>query len=363
MIYECQVLDWHREPSIKASLHLGPDRSYSMLTDGQILHLLARCEVAAGCRLQKVRNRLKEDDWLATVWEMVVADAISKVGRFTYESKTPGGARPDFSLEIYDGTRVWIDAAFAFVESRGTITSIEEHRLFRILEGKDKQAKRTGSNIPFVICIGTDRVSSLSPFRSPAQVSRDRAVYGSFLRFTALSAVIVVPVLIKAKVMSGLERHAEPILFKNPHAISPVSEILERHLNRLDFNHWPFSITTDLRAARSSLCKALEAVKGAPLQISNADSSEGSSIKADFTGQSWVYCWRFHTLRIVRMADHYSLFDGGEIVATFPTAEAAAAEAAFLFQQFPYHNIVPSGIVSTSFPSVPANLGEWTLES
>ncbi len=334
-----------------------------MLTDSQILHLLARCEEATGGRLQKVRKRLQQDDWLATVWELVVADAISKVGRITYEPKTTGGARPDFSLEIYDGIRVWIDAAFAFVESKGTITSIEEHRLFRIIADKDNQAKRTGSNIPVVICIGTDRVSSLSPFRSPAQVSRDRAVYGSFLRFTALSAVIVVPVLIKAEVMSGLERHAEPILFKNPHAISPISEILERYLHRLDFNQWPFSITTDVRAARSSLCKTLEEVKGAQIEKSNVDSSDGSSKKPDLSGPSWVYCWRFHNLRIVRTADRYSLFDGSRIVATFPTAEAAAAEAAFLFQQFPSHNIVPSGMVSTSFPGVPANLEEWTLES
>ena len=74
-----------------------------MLTDSQILHLLAQCEAAAGRLLPEIRGNLQGRDWLSALWELVVIDAAAQIGKIGYEISTPGGARPDLFVEIYSG--------------------------------------------------------------------------------------------------------------------------------------------------------------------------------------------------------------------------------------------------------------------
>lgn len=334
-----------------------------MLTDTQILHLLARCEKGTGCILPKLRHRLKQDDWLCVVWELLVADAANRIGRISYEPPTPGSARPDFLVETSAGNRLWIDATLAFEQSSKPLTELNQHRLFRKLLEKNDQARRTNTTDPVVFCIGTDRVSSLSPFHGPGEVSRDRAIYASFAQFRSISAAIVVPILIGPEILTGLVRHAEPVLFKNPEAINSLPSALEKNLQRLEFNRWPFSLQRQGRKVRQSLREALKPFHGTPIDTSCLNCDGVPPPESTFAGPNWVHYWKFQRLRIAKIGNRFWLFEGDNVLDSFPSAEDAAQHASELFQPFPVHVLTSRGVQPNSEPGVPSNLGEWTIES
>lgn len=334
-----------------------------MLTDSQILHLLAQCEAAAGRLLPEIRGNLQGRDWLSALWELVVIDAAAQIGKIGYEISTPGGARPDLFVEIYSGKRLWIEAAFAFEQSQGSITRSAEHRVFRILRGKADKAKRAAVEEPFVVCIGTDRVFSFGPSHAQSEVGRDRAVYDFFEKSQSLSAAIIVPVLLRPEVLVGFARDARPTLFKNQRKALPTE--VDFYLQQLDFNRWPFSLWTEPepRRVRGSLRAAIRRAGDSSIDISSLDSRGVPSTGSSFPSPRWAYCWRFHHLRITKLGDRYWLFDGDHAIDSFPSAEAAAEMASDLFQPFPAHVFTPNGIQRDPDRGVSADLGEWSLET
>jgi hypothetical protein len=189
-----------------------------MLTDSQILHLLHRCENAAGCILHQIRGNLRTDAWSSAAWELIVAEAASRIGRITYEAETPGGARPDLCFELTTGEKVLLEMAFALQKGYQLTARVEDHPVFKILRKKAKQAGRTESPYPFVVIMATDRVfaiNDLNPFRSNRQM---HGVYSLFEQGQSLSAVVLVPILLTTEVLSGFVRNARPSILLNPAA-------------------------------------------------------------------------------------------------------------------------------------------------
>lgn len=333
-----------------------------MLTDSQILHLLARCETATGQFLTEIRGNLRSEEWLSAVWELVVMDAAAQTGRIGYEVSTPGGTRPDLFVEICNGKRLWIEVAVTSELSQSPATTSKKHRVFKILEEKAKKAKRAAVEEPIVVCIGTDRVPSVGPSHAPNEVGRDHAVYDFFRKSQRLSAVIIVPVLLRAEVFVGFARDAHPTLFKNLSKALPPE--VDLYLQQLNFNRWPYSVWTEPepRKVRKSLCANIKRIGDASINTSVLDSRGLPAMESRFPSPTWTYCWQFHNLRITKIGDRYWLFDGKEVIDNFPTAEAAVETAADYFQTFPAHVLAPGDIQIDSNQGVPADLAGWKLE-
>ena len=336
-----------------------------MLTDSQILHLLARCEAATGRLLPEIRGKLQSDDkWISTLWELVVADAAARIGLIGYEIPTPGGKRLDLFVEISGNKRLWIEAAFAFEQSHGAITSSSKHRVFRILQGKAEQARLAAVKEPIVVCIGTDRGFSVGPSHAPSEVGRDRAVYDFFGKSRSLSAAIIVPVLLRPEILVGFARDARPAFFKNSKARNSLPTEVEFYLQQLDFNRWSFSLWTEAEPpkVRQSLCDAIRRIGDSPIDTSSLDCHGVPSTLSSFPSPTWAYCWHFHHLRIAKLGDRYWLFDGDRAEASSPSAEEAAKTASDLFQPYPAHVFTPNGVQLDPDRGVPADLREWNLE-
>jgi hypothetical protein len=304
-----------------------------MLPDAEILNLLAHCERATGTVLKQIRGNLSSDaHWLSAVWELVIGEAASTLGRIQYA----GTSQPDWLLELPDGNRIWLEAAFA-VKSPSA-----NHPLVRILRSKAKQAKASAVPNPVVVCIGTDRVSQLGHLQlgdRPGR-NRDSVVERFFGRSVSLAAVIIVPILLRPEVFVGFARDAEPAFLKNPRARYPLRESAENQLQRLDFNRrrvsiWtaPLEVPAPLRAAINQLGEGQRAPSTA--------ASDAASRLRPFT---WSYTWQFNHLGIERFGNSYCLINGNELIGRFASPDAAAQTAAELFQPFARdaHGIEPN---------------------
>ena len=104
-----------------------------MLPDGEILNLLAQCERATGIVLKQIRGNLRSRDWLSAVWELVVGEAASMIGSIRYEVRGAGSSQSDWLLELPDGYRLWLEAAFALESPRTAVAQPKHHPAFRIL--------------------------------------------------------------------------------------------------------------------------------------------------------------------------------------------------------------------------------------
>jgi hypothetical protein len=160
---------------------------------------------------------------------------------------------------------------------------------------------------PVVVCIGTDRVFQLGrPGGNGTAVSRDRVVSRFFEKSASLSAVIVVPNLLRPELFVGVARSAEAALLKNPRARFRLSESAENHLQQLDFNARTVSVWTEPRSVRASLRKAIDQLGGG-LSVPSTTASPGPAhYSRPFT---WSCTWRFSRLGIRRFGESYWLFD------------------------------------------------------
>jgi hypothetical protein len=83
-----------------------------MLAEHQVTHLLNECERIVGKKLVGVRGQLRSESHVrAAIWELIVTDSVSRIGRIEYQRPTPKGKTPDLHVETPDG-RLWIEAAF-----------------------------------------------------------------------------------------------------------------------------------------------------------------------------------------------------------------------------------------------------------
>ncbi|MHC4605274.1 MAG: hypothetical protein ACYS6W_18310 [Planctomycetota bacterium] len=84
-----------------------------MLKDDQAAELLRRCESIAGKKLSQVRGNLGQPQTRASaVWELLVLEAFSTIGKVEYEPE--GESCPDVMLIGDDIGAVWIEAAFLY---------------------------------------------------------------------------------------------------------------------------------------------------------------------------------------------------------------------------------------------------------
>lgn len=330
-----------------------------MFSDGEILNLLAQCERATGTVLKQIRGNLRSRNWLSAVWELVVGEAASVIGRIRYEVGATDNRQSDWLLELPDGDRIWLEAVFALNSPRTRLARAKDHPAFRILRSKAAQAKASGVTDPFVVCVGTDRVFELGGSGGVVSRDRDRVVARFFKGSASLSAVIIVPVLLRPEAFVGAARRAEPTLLKNPAARAPLAESAENQLQRLDFKRRaasvetaPRGVRTSLRAVIDQLDEGLEAVSTTALPLPASHSRRST----------WSYTWRFHRLSIQPFGGSYWLFEGNEVLGKFPSAEEAAQIAATLFQPYPALVFGPKGIEPNPDAGVSSDLREWRYD-
>ncbi|MGE4053098.1 MAG: hypothetical protein AB7F38_18650, partial [Piscinibacter sp.] len=203
-----------------------------MLSEEQAAELLRRCEAIAGRGLKALRGRLSSPEGrLAAVWEMLVVDASSRLGKVEYESADGG---PDIRLQLPSGRWVWIEATFLQDETKSIQflsrpQLIAKHALFRKLLRKRQQHKVEG---PRLVCVGGDHTSqALGPLWERITVRPSEAAFEAFRKTGALSGALVVRI-------NGQKAHASAM--KNPQARDPLTEAEWDHLLKLNFNEWYF---------------------------------------------------------------------------------------------------------------------------
>jgi len=279
------------------------------------------------------------------------------IGRIRYEMGAVNTPQSDWLLELPDGYRIWIEAAFALNSPGTEVAKAKDHPAFRILRWKAAQAKASAVTDPVVVCVGTDRVFELGG--SPGVVGRDRVVARFFEGSASLSAVIVVPILLRPELFVGFARDAKPTLLRSPRARSPLSESAANQLQRLDFKRRIVSVGTVQRRVRASLRKAIDQLGDGLGTVSTTAAPRPASHSRRFT---WSYTWRFHRVGIRRFGESYWLFDGTEELGTFPSAEEAAQYAATLFQPYPALVFGPKGVEPNPDRGISPDLGEWQYD-
>ena len=84
-----------------------------MLREEQATELLRRCELITGQRLKQIRGNLrKAQSRAAAIWELLVIEEVSKIGKIKYEPKQ--GGSPDILLSLPNGRDIWIEIAFLY---------------------------------------------------------------------------------------------------------------------------------------------------------------------------------------------------------------------------------------------------------
>lgn len=336
-----------------------------MLSDSQILRLLALCEERLGSPLKLIRGNLCSKQWLGAVWELVVIDAATQLGSVTYEARSPGRGSPDILLELRSGQRIWIEAAFLCKEreipSQGgkDIRRVEDHPAYRPLKEKAWKAKIASLSEPYLVLLGTDRVLEIQS-RTSNGLNAEHAIRKVFRDSSSVTAVVLLSMLFSAEVFKGFVRRVSAHLYANPSARSRLSFGDLESLNRLDFQRWNFDLLTHREPERKALKEALRA----PNKLSDgaSDSSEPySDHKLPYP--CWSCVWWFHRLRIAKLGPKYYLFDGREMLdVSGETAQQLAETASFLFQPYPGDVIGPEGVQPHPDLGVAADLQKWTLE-
>lgn len=84
-----------------------------MLREEQAAELLKRCEAVTGRRLEQVRGNLRKAETRSSaIWELLMLEEASRIGRVEYEPHP--GASPDILLHLPDGKKIWIEVAFLY---------------------------------------------------------------------------------------------------------------------------------------------------------------------------------------------------------------------------------------------------------
>lgn len=87
----------------------------AVLNEDQVRKLLTTCETSLGHRLDGLRGSLHTHaNRAAAIWELLVLDAVLKLGHVQYEQPIAGAdsSRPDFRLDLGAARGVWIDATY-----------------------------------------------------------------------------------------------------------------------------------------------------------------------------------------------------------------------------------------------------------
>jgi hypothetical protein len=84
-----------------------------MLKDDQAAELLRRCESITNLKLNQVRGNLRNAESIAAaVWELLVLEEVSKIGKVEYEPHQ--GSSPDILLYFNNERKIWIEVAFLY---------------------------------------------------------------------------------------------------------------------------------------------------------------------------------------------------------------------------------------------------------
>ena len=83
-----------------------------MLAEHQVVHLLDECERVVGVPLGRIRGQLRSELHVRpAIWELILIDSASRIGKIEYERATGSGRTPDLYVEGPHGP-LWIEAAF-----------------------------------------------------------------------------------------------------------------------------------------------------------------------------------------------------------------------------------------------------------
>jgi hypothetical protein len=86
-----------------------------VLNEDQVRELLTSCEASLGHRVDGLRASLRtHENRAAAIWELLVLDALLKLGHVDYEQPIagPDSSRPDFRLHFGEARAIWIDATY-----------------------------------------------------------------------------------------------------------------------------------------------------------------------------------------------------------------------------------------------------------
>jgi hypothetical protein len=84
-----------------------------MLREEQAAELLKRCESVTGKRLAQIRGNLQRAESRASaVWELLVIEETSRIGKVEYEPYE--GGSPDILLHLPGGREIWIEVAYIY---------------------------------------------------------------------------------------------------------------------------------------------------------------------------------------------------------------------------------------------------------
>src|SRR3989338_3377139 len=106
-----------------------------MLTEDQVRLLLNVCEKATGQRLASVRGKLRGQERLQAIWELLVLEASLGLGEAKYEETTTDGT-PDIYIRRTPGRNFLIEAAFL----RGRFTE-NDKKADRFLQALYREAR------------------------------------------------------------------------------------------------------------------------------------------------------------------------------------------------------------------------------
>lgn len=116
-----------------------------MLIEEQVAELLRRCEALAGRELKQVRGNLRNAATRAeAVWELLVMEAVAKLGRIEVESSQGG---PDIRLELPTGR--WASIEVTYLHPR---FEDEERRSAMVARWIHDVASSLGPDAPEIRC-------------------------------------------------------------------------------------------------------------------------------------------------------------------------------------------------------------------
>lgn len=332
-----------------------------MLYAEQILHILDRCEKVVGEPLLSVRKQLRRaNEWLPMVWELLVLDAAAQIASVEYEPPTCGTSHPDFLLNFYDGSKVWIEATFRQEKVEGSVEYDVEHPAYRKLKHKEDQARKANIEDAFIVCIGTDRVSHLGNFRGPREIGPEQAAISFLENADCVSAALIAPSFARFRVFEGQIRETQPILVEHPESKSQLTDGLKAHLVKMDFNRWLLS--PNASPVESPVRDLLPRKKGGPLSLPLIDERLLPKPPVEESGLVYTYHWKFDHLRIVPWGERMELLVNNKHVLFADTPEECALYASELYHVSSYYIYGPNGIELAPDPGVPSDLSEWIFE-
>jgi hypothetical protein len=292
---------------------------------------------------------------------LILLDAAAALGSVKYEPAA-GDSRPDLQLDSHSGTRLYIEAAFLRAEKSDRPRKLDDHQVFRVLKKKGSAAKRADVPDPYVVFLGTDRVFDIASSRYTDGIGVEDTVIKAFDAHRSLAAVVLVSIFARLEIFRPLKKRPRPRLYANPSARVPLTNKSIDVINRFDFERWPFDRFTRPDAKRPELREALKSCSSSRA----AESASSFVLPQDDRNvpyPCWMYIWRFNRLRIAKIGNEYSLFNGREFQnVSAKTPERVAEDASQLFQMYPAYIMGPNGLEHHPDPGVPADLSKWILE-